>query len=124
LRLNALRGVHHKQRALAGSNGAANFVTKIHVTWRVYKIERICLIGKPVIHLYGVAFDGDAFFAFQFHIVKDLGFHIAFGNGVREFQQAVGKGAFAVINVCNDAKIADVVHSCVGLLAAKVGIFW
>jgi hypothetical protein len=43
---------------------------------------------------------------------------VRYGFGV--FQQAVGKGAFAMVNMGNDTEIANVLH--IKLRGAKVGI--
>ena len=41
LRLHALRGVHHQQRAFAGLQAARDFVGKIHVAGRVDQVELV-----------------------------------------------------------------------------------
>jgi hypothetical protein len=57
-----------------------------------------------------MAFDGNTPFLFQFHAVEHLVVHIPFGDGVGELEQAVGKGAFAMVDMRNDAKVPDVIH--------------
>ena len=61
-------------------------------------------------HLDGVALDGDALLLFQIHVVQDLILHIPGTQGAGKLDEPVGKGGLAVVYVCNDAKIADVVH--------------
>ena len=41
LRLHALRGVHHQQRAFAGLQAARNFVAEIDVAGRVDQVELV-----------------------------------------------------------------------------------
>jgi FkbM family methyltransferase len=57
-----------------------------------------------------MAFDGDAFFAFQVHIVQHLVHHFAFADGIGNLQETVCQRGFTVIYVCNDAEIPDILH--------------
>jgi hypothetical protein len=53
--------------------------------------------------------------------------HLAVGKGAGKLQKPVGKRAFAVVDVRDDAKIADVLHSRHLILVvkrAKVRIKW
>ena len=71
----------------------------------VYEVEDVCFtVLCLVLHLYGVALDGYAALAFQIHVVE----HLPFGylDGLCLLQQAVGKCALAVVNMCYDAKIS------------------
>ena len=66
-------------------------------------------------HADGVCLDGDATFAFQIHIVQELVGHLVFRDGLGQFDHAVGKSRFAVVNVGDNAEISDVVvlrHKC------------
>ena len=111
LRLNALRGVHHQQRAFARGDGARNFVREVHVSRSVDQVERIQLsVAGLVFHLDRVALDGDALFAFEVHIVEHLRLHFALVQGVGFFQQTVRQCALTVVDVGYDAKIAYVLH--------------
>jgi hypothetical protein len=62
-------------------------------------------------HLDSVALDGDTSLALQIHIVRGLILHLAFADGVRIFQQPVGERTLAVVNVSDNAKIANVLHA-------------
>jgi hypothetical protein len=55
-----------------------------------------------------VALDGDASFLFEFHVVEHLA--LSDVDGVSKFEEAVGECALAVVNVCYDAKVSDVLH--------------
>jgi hypothetical protein len=57
-----------------------------------------------------MTFDGNSALAFQVHVVKQLGFFFARCYRLRGAQEAVGEGAFSVINMCNYAKISNVFH--------------
>ena len=58
-----------------------------------------------------MAFNGDAALAFQIHAVEHLVLHILTVDGVGVLQQPIGKCAFAVIDMSNDAKITYIFHS-------------
>ena len=75
---------------------------------RVDKVEYVFLDACCLLHLYGVALDGDAALAFQIHVVE----HLPFGhfNGFCVFEHAVGKCTLAMVNMCDDAKVAYMVH--------------
>ena len=62
-----------------------------------------------IIQRDGAGLDGDAALPLQLHIIQDLIFHIPFGYRFGGFQDAVGEGALAVIDMGDDAEIADVV---------------
>jgi hypothetical protein len=55
-----------------------------------------------------VGFDGDAALAFKVHGVEDLLAHLALRQRAGGFEQAVGKGAFAMVDMGDDGKISDV----------------
>ena len=116
LRLHALRGVHHEQRTLAGSNRAAHLVREIDVSRRVNQVQDIS-IPSPIwgrqgggfpLHLDCMALDGDAALLLQIHVVE----HLPLGDldGFRVLQQSVGQGRFAVVDMRYDAEISDVIH--------------
>ena len=73
----------------------------------IYQVQRITI----VLHLDGVAFNGDTTLFFQVHIVQDLVFHIAFIHRTCYLKHTISQRAFAVINMCNDAKISYLIHS-------------
>ena len=54
-----------------------------------------------------MALNGDAPFAFQIHIIEHLCLHLLLAYGIGIFKQTVCKGAFAMINMGNDAKITN-----------------
>jgi len=63
-----------------------------------------------VIHLYGVALDGDATFSLQVHAVEHLLVKLTVGKRTGVFQQAVGQGALAVVDMGNDTEVTGVFH--------------
>ncbi|OIQ63365.1 hypothetical protein GALL_550930 [mine drainage metagenome] len=57
-----------------------------------------------------MAFYSDTAFAFQVHIIKQLGLRLTLGNGMGIFKQPIGKGTFAVVDMRYDTKITNVFH--------------
>jgi hypothetical protein len=57
-----------------------------------------------------MALNGNTLFALQLHVIQHLIHHLPLADGVRALEQAVGEGAFSVINVGNDAEVPDLLH--------------
>ena len=108
LRLDALRGVHHQQCALAGRQRAADLIAEVHVAGGVDEVEGVGLaVQRRVLHAHGLGLDGDAALALQLHGVENLLDHLALFKNTRHLQQAVGQRALAVVDVGDDAEVAD-----------------
>jgi hypothetical protein len=59
---------------------AAHLVAEVHVAGRVDQVEDVLPpIHGLVVHLDGVALDGDAALALQVHVVQRLFLHVAVG---------------------------------------------
>ena len=100
LGLDALSGVNHQQRALAGGQAAADLVVEVHVARGVDQVEGIGLaVVGGVVQLDGAGLDGDAPLPLELHIVQQLVLHLPGLDGVALLQQAVGQGGLAVVNV-------------------------
>ena len=105
LRFDALRCVHHQQRAFAGLQAARNFVGEIDVARRIDQIELIILpVFGAVIEPHRVRFDGDAAFAFQIHRIQHLRHHFALAERAGDSEQTVGQRRLAVVDVRNDSR--------------------
>ena len=76
---------------------------------RVDQVQFELLRALLVPHGHGPRLDRDAPRAFQLHIVQQLLLHQPRIDRPGGFQQAVGQGALAVVDVRDDAEIADVV---------------
>ena len=80
LRLDALAGVDHQQRALARGQAARDLIAEVHVAGRVDQVE---LVGHPVArrvgHAHRLGLDRDAALALQVHRVEHLAAHVALG---------------------------------------------
>src|SRR5260221_5891413 len=75
-------------------------------------VDQIELVVLPVLrgvaHADGLRLDRDALLALEVHLVEHLLGHVALGDRASVFEQAVGKGGFAGIDVGNDAEVPDV----------------
>ena len=74
------------------------------------RIDHVERIGKAIVrprHAHGLALDRDSSFAFDVHAVEVLIAHLARLNDAGELQHAVREGGLAVVDVRNDAEIAD-----------------
>src|SRR5205085_10917270 len=60
-----------------------------------------------ILHADGAGLDRDAALPLQLHVVKELLLHLTLGDGSCELDQAVCERAFAVVDVGDDAEIAD-----------------
>ena len=108
LGLHALGGVHHKHRPLAGGQRAAHLVVEVHVARGVDEVEAV---GFPilglVIHAHGPGLDGDAPLPLQIHVVQQLRCHLPLLHRAADFDHPVRQGGFAVVDVCNNGKVAN-----------------
>ena len=107
LGLDALRGVDEQQRALAGGQGPRHLVAEVDVSGGVDHVQRIRIARVLPRHAHRLGFDGDAAFALDVHAVEVLGSHVALLDGPGHLEHAVGQGRLAVVDVSDDAEIAD-----------------
>ncbi len=111
LRLDALGRVDQQHGTLAGGEAPRDLVGEVDVARRVDEIE---LVGLAVAGGVGdadrLALDGDAALALQVHLVEQLLLHVARGDRAGALEDAVGQGRLAVVDVGDDAEVADVVE--------------
>ena len=108
LRLDALRRVHHEQRALARGERARDFVAEIYVAGSVYEVEDVLLpVLRAVVEADCVRLNRDAALALQVHVVQNLRLHLPFGERARQLQQAVGERRLAVVYVRDYREVSD-----------------
>ena len=126
LGFDALAGIDDEQRAFTGGQSARNFVGEIDVAGRVDEVENVLLtVARRVIEAHGAGFDGDAALALQVHRVEHLVFHVARGDRISHLKHAIRERTFAVVDVRDDGKIANValavliVHSLILARAHK-----
>ena len=117
LRFHALCGVHHQQRAVAGREGAGNLIVEVHMAGGINEIQNILrAVPVPVRDADGLRLDGNAALAFQIHLVQILIAFFAVAHEAGIFEDAVGQGGFAVVNVGDDAEVAEMFQCGHGLL--------
>ncbi len=94
LGLDPLRGVDDEQRAFAGGEAAADFVGEVDVAGGVHQVElvRLAVVGL-VLEADGLGLDGDAAFALDVHVIKDLLAHLARGQARRSAGSAGRRGS-------------------------------
>ena len=109
LRLDALRGVDHQQRAFAGGERTVDLVGEIDVAGRVDEIEHVILaVAGAVIEPHRLRLDGDAALALDIHRIEHLFDHFARFERAGELDQPVGERRFAVVDMGDDREIADI----------------
>ena len=108
LRLDSLGRVHEEERSLAGHQRTPDLVGEVHVARGVNQVE---LVGLPVLRLVeegdAVRLDGDAALALEVHRVEQLVPELAVADAAAALDQPVGERGFPVINVRDDAEVAD-----------------
>ena len=115
LRLDALRGVHHQQRALAGGERAADLVAEVDVAGRVHQVQDVGqAVLRDVFEPHRLRLDGDAALALDVHGIEHLLAHVAQGDGAGGLDEPVGERRLAVVDVRDDGEVADVVERCGG----------
>ena len=112
LGFHALGGVHHKDGTLTGSQTAADLIGKVHMARGIDKVELVGLaVLGGIVHGDGTGLDGDTALALDVHVVQDLVFHGALVHALGQLQNTVRQGGFTVVDVCDDAEVADII-SC------------
>jgi len=110
LGLDPLARVDHQQRALARGQAARHLVREVDVAGRVDQVELVGLtVRRRVVHPHGLGLDGDAALALQVHGVEHLAAHVALRHRAGALEDAVRQRRLAVVDVGDDAEVADVV---------------
>ena len=108
--LNTLSGVDDKQCAFACSDGAGDFVREVHVPWGINQIEYVVLTIKLVVHLDGMALNGDPALALEIHIIEYLLLKVLPRDGLCRLQQAVSQGTLPMVDMGYNAKVTYMLH--------------
>ena len=107
LRLDALRGVDQQDGALAGFEAAGHLVGEVDVAGGVDHVQDVVgvvlLPGQPD----RLALDRDAALALDVHPVQVLRAHLPRVDDAGQLQHPVGQGGLAVVDVRDDAEVAD-----------------
>ena len=103
LRLDALRRVDEEQRALARGQAARHLVAEVDVAGRVDEVQDVVVPVEPHV----LRLDGDAPLPLEVHRVEVLGPHVPRVDGAGELEDAVGERRLAVVDVGDDAEVAE-----------------
>jgi len=108
LRLDALGGVDHEQRALAGGERARDLVAEVHVPRGVDEVELVAVpVARAIGERHRLGLDGDAALALELHGVEHLLLHLALAEPAADLDEAVGERGLAVVHVRDDGEVAD-----------------
>ncbi len=66
-------------------------------------------IVRLVVQANRLSLDRDAALALDIHRIENLFRHLAFGKAARRLDQAVGQRRFAMVDMGDDGKVADMV---------------
>ena len=107
LRLDALRGVDQQDGALAGLEAPADLVREVDVAGGVDHVQDV--VGAVLLpgQAHRLALDRDAALALDVHPVQVLGAHLPPLHDAGQLQHPVGQGGLAVVDVRDDAEVAD-----------------
>ena len=107
LRLDALRGVDEQDGALAGFQAPADLVGEVDVAGGVDHVQDV--VGAVLLpgQAHRLALDRDAALALDVHPVQVLGAHLPPVHDAGQLQHPVGQGGLAVVDVRDDAEVAD-----------------
>lgn len=76
------------------------------------RVDQVELVARPVVrliaHPHRVELDGDPTLAFKIERVEHLGLHFALLQGAGFLDESVSERRLAVIDMSDDAEVADV----------------
>ena len=106
--LDPLRRIDDQESTFTGGERTRNLVRKIDVAGGVDQIEDVLLtVGRMKRHASRLCLDRDAPLSLEIHVVEELILHFSLGQCVGRFEQSIGERALAVIDMRNDAEIAN-----------------
>ena len=108
LGLDALGGVHDEHRPLAGGQGTGHLIVEVHMARGVDKVQGIgAAVLRLVVQTDGPGLNGDAPLPLQVHVVQQLALHLPLLHRAAQLDEPVRQGGFSMVDMCNDAEIAD-----------------
>jgi len=108
LGFDTLAGVYHQDGALTGGQCSGHFVREVDMAGRIDEVQLVSLaICSGVQEADRRHFNGDSPLTFDVHRIEHLFLRSA-ADSTAPLDQPIGKRAFAVIDVCNDAEVTDV----------------
>ena len=111
LRLHPLGRVDDNNRPVAGHQRATHLVGEVDVARGIDEVELVALTTRRhVVERHRVALDGDAALALDVHVIEQLVAELPRRNRSTGLDEAVGKRRLAMVDVGDDAEVADVPH--------------
>ena len=104
---DALCRIDKQHGTLTCGECAGNLVGEIDVTWSVDHAEGVFGAVERPRHTHGLRFDGDATLLLNIHAVQETITHLTFGHDAAELQNTVCHRRLAVIDMRDDAEIAN-----------------
>ena len=108
LRFDPLRRVDQEDGALARGQAPGDLVGEVDVTGRVDQVQLVLPAVVDVGQPDGLGLDGDPPLPFEVHAVEVLLAHLPRGHRVGQLQHPIGQRGLAVVDVGDDAEVADV----------------
>src|SRR5690606_8360372 len=88
-----------------------DLVGEVHVPGGVDEVQVVGLaVARGIGHRHRLRLDRDATLALDRVVVQHLRFHLTGSQAAAQLDDAVGKGRFAVVDVGDDGKVADIPH--------------
>jgi hypothetical protein len=101
--LDALRGVNHEKRALAGRKRPRDLVGKIHVAGRVDEVQLVGpAVRRGVVERHTLGLDRNAALPLEIHRVEHLRAHLAFRQPATKLDKPVRQRRLAVVDMGNN----------------------
>ena len=116
MRLDPLRSIDNDQCAFASHEGSPHFVRKIDMPRGVDEIQQIVLtVRGTVSERDRIALDRNAPLALDIHRVEKLIAKLALRNAATGLDQSIGQSRLPMINMGDNAKVPNVVHTALFL---------
>lgn len=121
LRLHALTGINEDEGATAAGIAPGHLGAEVDVAGGINQMQQIVITVVVVDHGACLGLDRDASLPLHVQLVEDL--LVATGlNRTRQLQQPVREGAFAMVHVSDNAKVAVALDGDVGDALLEVGL--
>src|ERR1700690_3525688 len=89
--------------------------------WRVDQIQSVFVaVLRVVMQADALRLDRNSALALQIHGIEHLRGHLTLREGAGQLEQTIRQRRFAVVDVCNDAEIPDVLRIHVSFRVARV----
>ena len=118
LRLDAFSCVDDQDCSFASSDTAADLVAKVDMPWSIDQVQKVFLGSWLLVLVLGLVFvnhgsrlryHGYPSFSFNLKRIEHLALAlIQLVNRTRHFQHSVSEGTLSMVNMRDDAKVADV----------------